>query len=190
MRVPSLASLAVAASSAPLLAAVLVVACGGKTPPPVADNAPAATDAPAASSPPAASSASEASPPVASAAPSASGRPTDLSDIKPGSGGDDPWLASHQMPPKDVIATMRAANAKVQACWRAGLKRDPSTTGEVKIRFVITNDGAVRAWRDDASSMTDGDVTQCVGEVVNKLRFPKQKSPGDAWGLYSINFAP
>jgi hypothetical protein len=24
--------------------------------------------------------------------------------------------------------------------------------------------------------------------VLNKLKFPKQKSPGDAWGTYSIHF--
>ena len=86
------------------------------------------------------------------------------------------------------MKTMKGANAKVQACWKAGLKRDPSTTGEVKIRFVITNDGKVRVWRDDGSSMSDEEVTQCVGGVVEKLSFPKQKSPGDAWGIYSIHF--
>jgi hypothetical protein len=78
----------------------------------------------------------------------------------------------------------------VKACFKAGLKRDPSTNGEVKIRFVITNDGAVRAWMDNASSMTDEEVTSCVGELIKTLKFPKQKSPGDAWGEYSINFTP
>ena len=92
------------------------------------------------------------------------------------------------MPPTDVMRTMKAAGARVQACWKAGLKRDPSTSGEVKIRMVITNDGKVRAWRDDGSSMSDEEVTQCVGGVVEKLKFPKQKSPGDAWGAYSIHF--
>jgi hypothetical protein len=102
--------------------------------------------------------------------------------------GDDPWMAAHQMPPKDVIKTMHAANGKVQACFKAGLKRDPSTSGDVKLKFVVTNDGAVRVWKDDASSMSDGDVTQCVGETLSKLKFPKQKSPGDAWGTFSIHF--
>ena len=176
--------------AAPALAGA---ACGGKTPP--AKDAEDTTStgaskggddstASASSGSPAATGA-----PAATAAPAASTATGDSGDIKAAT-GDDPWLASHQMTPKDVMKTMKGAQGKVQACWKEGLKRDPSTSGEVKIRFVITNDGAVRAWRDDGSSMSDGDVTQCVGELVNKLKFPKQKSPGDAWGVYSIHFSP
>jgi hypothetical protein len=36
--------------------------------------------------------------------------------------------------------------------------------------------------------MTDEVVTQCVGDLLKSLKFPKQKSPGDAYGVYSINF--
>lgn len=178
-------------------------ACGGGTPAPK-DESEATQDksggsdesAAAASAAPAASSAapSAAAPDDSSAASDINGPPpaattTASGDIKP-TNSDDPWLASHQMPPKDVMKTMRAHEAKVRACWKEGLKRDPSTSGEIKLRFVVTNDGAVRAWKDDGSSMSDPDVTTCVGDVLNKLKFPKQKSPGDAWGSYSINFAP
>jgi hypothetical protein len=169
-------------------------ACGGGTPKPkdeddTASAKPKGDDststAPADSS--AAAPADSSPPPAATAAapPPSSGS----GDIK-ATGGDDPWMASHQMTPKDVMKTMRPAQGKVQACFKAGLKRDGSTNGEVKVRFVITNDGTVRVWRDDGSSMTDGDVTTCVGELLQKLKFPKQKSPGDAWGSYSINFTP
>jgi hypothetical protein len=185
----------VAATSAPLLGSGL--GCGGGTPKPKDeddtassakpkgdDSSPsssATADSPAPA--PAADSSPPATPAPASSAAAASG------DIPVG-GSDDPWMAGHQMTPKDVFKTMRPAQGKVQACFKAGLKRDGSTSGEVKVRFVITNDGVVRVWRDDGSSMTDGDVTQCVGDVVHKLKFPKQKSPGDAWGVYSINFTP
>lgn len=174
-----------------------VLACGGGTPPPKhesdtnagaassaapGDSSTAASDAPAPSSAPApaASSAQDDSGPKPTATMDANG------NIK--TGGDDPWNAAHQMPPADVLKTMRAASGKVQACWKTALKNDPSTSGEVKIRLVITNDGKVRVWKDDGSSMSDADVTQCIGGVVEKLKFPKQKSPGDAWGTYSIHF--
>jgi hypothetical protein len=175
----------------------LALACGGGTPHAKDegdttasaassgdDSSPASSAAPSDSSTPAA---------AASSAPASTGTPpatttSDASGELKANTADDPWLASHQMPPGDVMRTMKAAGAKVQACWKAGLKRDPSTSGEVKIRLVITNDGKVRAWRDDGSSMSDEEVTQCVGGVVEKLKFPKQKSPGDAWGAYSIHF--
>jgi hypothetical protein len=187
-RLPILASLLVVGGLSPL-------ACGGGTPhpkdegdqasnaSPSGDDSGASSAAPADSSSaaPAASSATASSGPAPAATTDSSG------DIKAAS-GDDPWLAAHQMPPGDVMKTMKRAGAKVQACWKDGLKRDPSTNGEVKIRLVIANDGKVRAWRDDGSSMSDEEVTQCVGGVVEKLKFPKQKSPGDAWGAYSIHF--
>jgi hypothetical protein len=173
-------------------AAIPFVACGGGTPPAKdADEAPATSSSGAGADSKAASAPADSSPPAASAAPDAT--PAPATPAASGSGdikvpGDDPWMAAHEMPPKDVVKTMRSANGKVQACFKAGLKRDPSTSGEVKLKFVVTNDGAVRAWKDYASSMTDGDVTNCVGDVLNKLKFPKQKSPGDAWGTYSIRF--
>jgi len=159
----------------------LPIACGGATPPPKDsdDVAPAKSEAP-----PPAEKADDTPPPPAAAPEPA--KPAATGDIKPPA--DDIWMAPHQMPPKDVLKTMRPAQAKVHACFKAGAKRDPSTQGEVKIRFVITNDGQVRAWRDDGSSMTDEEVTKCVGELVKTLSFPKQKSPGDAWGTYSANF--
>jgi hypothetical protein len=183
------------AFAAVLLLPLLVASCGGKTPPPNDETAAKSGDdtasASSADSGAAASSASADAPAADSGAASSASSSTSSSsasgDIKTSS-GDDPWLASHQMPLKEVVHTMRGAQGKVQACFKAGLKRDPSTTGEVKIRFVVTNDGAVRAWKDDGSSMTDGDVTQCIGELLNKLKFPKQKSPGDAWGLYAVRF--
>jgi hypothetical protein len=187
----------VALASSPLL----VLACGGGTPAPN-DESQASNDkgsssdesASAASAAPAASSAAPAAPADSSDNSALNGPPpaattTANGDIK-ATNSDDPWLAGHQMPPKDVMKVMRANNGKVQACWKAGLKRDPSTSGEVKVRFVITNDGTVRAWKDDGSSMTDADVTSCVGDLIQKLKFPKQKSPGDAWGSFSINFTP
>ena len=61
-------------------------------------------------------------------------------------------------------------------------------SGRAQVR-VDTNDGAVRAWKDDGSSMTDADVIKCVGDMLQGLKFPKQKSPGDAWGTYSANFS-
>ncbi len=177
---------------------LLPLACGGGTPHPKDEGdtsgSGSSTDdsSPAASAAAPSDSSSTAPAPAASSAAAASGpapaATTDSSgDIKAAS-GDDPWLAGHQMPPGDVMRTMKAASAKVQACWKAGVKRDPSIGGEVKIRLVIANEGKVRAWRDDGSSMSDEEVTQCVGGVVEKLKFPKQKSPGDAWGVYSIHF--
>ncbi|MGH7298147.1 MAG: AgmX/PglI C-terminal domain-containing protein [Polyangiaceae bacterium] len=164
-------------------------ACGGGTPPAKGadDEAPASSGGDTASASAAPADSSPAATPSADTAPPASTAASGSGDIKVPT-GDDPWMAAHEMPAKDVAKTMRSVDGKVKACFKAGLKRDPGTTGEVKLKFVITNDGVVRAWKDNASSMTDGEVTKCVGDVLNGRKFPKQKSPGDAWGTFSIRF--
>ena len=186
---------AASAAVLPVIAALALAttACGGGTPAPKDEDDTASAkskgdDSTGTSSAPAASAAAPAdsSPPAATPPPASSASTGDIA----ATGGDDPWMASHQMTPKDVMKTMRPVQGRVQACFKAGLKRDGSTIGEVKLRFVITNAGVVRVWKDNGSSMSDGDVTQCVGDLINKLKFPKQKSPGDAWGAYSINFTP
>jgi hypothetical protein len=172
--------------------AFVLAACGGGTPPPKDESAAASpgssksdkdwapATAPSAATPPPATAAAEPAP-----APAATkSAPGDL--VAPAS--DDPWMAPHQMPAGDVLRTMRAATGRVNACWHAAKKRDPSASGEVKIKFVITHEGGVRVWRNEDSSVSDEDTIKCVGEVLKSLHFPTQKAPGDAWGIYSINF--
>jgi hypothetical protein len=183
--------------SAPL---VLPLACGGGTPEPKNedeansetksdtksaksdDTAPADSSGAAGETPPA-----ESAPPAASAAPAGGGDSS--GDIKAPK-ADDPWMAAHTMPDADVNKTVKKAKVTLTACYKKGKKKDPSTSGEVKVKFIVTNDGKVTDWKDDASSMSNQDVITCVGEAIKKLKFPKQKSPGSAVGTYSINFNP
>jgi hypothetical protein len=168
-----------------LVTGLMLSACGGGTPPPKDESeangddgggggATAATDDTTPAAPATSASAAPATPP-----------PDTSADVKPPV--DDVWNAAHQVSAADVSRTMRVASAKVQACFKTGLKRDKTIGGDVKIRFVIANAGPVKVWKDDGSSMSDGDVTQCIGNVIQKLKFPKQKSPGDAWGSYTIH---
>ncbi len=170
------------------------LACGGATPAPKneSDETPkgsSETKEDTVASPDGGGAVAEPKAAAPTAPATASAPPSPAASDTTASSGDDPWMASHQMPPKEVLQTMRGAQAKIQACHREGMKRDPSASGEVKIRFVVTHEGAVRVWKDQDSTMTDEDVTKCVGEVIKGLRFPKQKSPGDAWGIYKINFS-
>ena len=173
-----------------ILASYALLACGGGTPTPKEENEAVERPAPKSDGTsgenannkeaPAASSSGDS---AAAPAPSKSSS-GDL--VAPS--GDDPWMAPHQMPSTDVIKTLRAAKGKVNGCWAAARKRDPSVSGEVKIKFVITHEGSVRVWRNEDSTCSDGDAINCVGEVIKALKFPTQKSPGDAWGIYEINF--
>ena len=177
----------------------LPLACGGGTPAPKgedeatagadsaksSDTKPEDTSAAPADSAAASASPSDTSAPAGGAAP-ASGGGDSSGDIK--APADDTWSAGHQIPAGEVTKTIKAHQKQVQACYSKAKKKDPSITGEVKLKFVVSNDGKVKDWKDDSSTMSNGDVTKCVGDVIKKLKFPKQKSPGDAWGTYNINF--
>jgi hypothetical protein len=166
-----------------------LAACGGATPPPKDEGEPAEhgsankdwspNNAQSAATPPPASA-------VEPAQPAAASKPAPGDLVAPAA--DDPWMAPHQMPSGDVLKTMRGAQGKVNACWRAAKKRDPSVSGEVKIKFVITHEGSVRVWRNEDSAVSDEECINCVGGVIKSLQFPTQKSPGDAWGIFQINF--
>jgi hypothetical protein len=103
---------------------------------------------------------------------------------------DDISMVHHQIPPDEVFKTVGPAKPKVQACFKAGLKRDPSCSGEVKVKFVVKHDGTMVDAQDQGSSMGDEEVTQCIVGVIKTLKFPVQKSPGPAFGIYAINLSP
>jgi hypothetical protein len=172
-----------------VLVSSLLSACGGGTPQPKGDNDavehPSSTPDQAGAAPteaPAASAAAASDP-----APKPSSTKASSTELVAPQ-GDDPWMAAHQMPASDVLKTMKGAMGRVNACWNAAKRRDPSVSGEVKIKFVITHEGGVRVWRDEDSTASDQEAVQCVGGVIKSLKFPTQKSPGDAWGVYAINF--
>jgi hypothetical protein len=166
--------------------AVLPLACGSQPPVVNGEESAGSLDAGSAKSAPA-PSASSVLDLVAATAPSSSPSPSSSSSSPPPA-KDDVWLAYHQMAQKDLLAIVRGAQGRIQACFRAGLKRDRSLSGETKIKFVVSHEGAVKAWRDEESSMSDEDVTKCIGEVINSLNFKTQKSPGDAWGIYTVKY--
>lgn len=176
-------------------ASSLALACGGESPSPKTENDAtehSSTPPPKDWSPSSAPSAATAPPPGAdtdaNSGSEAKKGPSAASGDLVAPAADDPWMAPHQMPAGDVIKTMKAARAKVNACWAAAKKREGSVSGEVKVKFVITHEGSVRVWRNEDSSISDEKAVECVGEVIKSLQFPKQKSPGDAWGIFEINF--
>ncbi len=173
-------------SLSPTVVVVLLAChgCGGATPPPKTDAEGSASTKPAVETTDGATAPVAASEPPKEAPP-----PAPAPAAEPPPAEDDPWQAFHVMPSSDVLKTLRAGQPKVQTCIKAGLKRDPSESGEVKIKFVVTQKGDVLVWKDDGSSMTDEETTKCIGEVIKTLKFPAQKSTGNTLGQYSIHLS-
>jgi hypothetical protein len=51
----------------------------------------------------------------------------------------------------------------------------------------VNQKGEVLVWKDDSSSMSDEETTKCIGEALKGFKFPKQKTPGNTLGTYSLH---
>lgn len=72
-------------------------------------------------------------------------------------------------------------------CYRAGLERDPSLGGLVRLRFVIDDEGAVMGVMDSGSEFGDPKALDCMAEGIFALSFPRPTG-GDVRVQYRIVF--
>jgi hypothetical protein len=185
--------------SAAAAALLVFLACGGGNPPPKDENdviaykGPQTTDSDRASialPQGGAPATSNASPAGTSSAPTSDSTSTSTSTSAAPTEEEELANVHHQIAADEVSKTVAKVKAKIQACYKAGLKRDPSCTGEVKIRFVVKHDGTMVDAQDQGSSMNDEEITKCIADVIKTLKFPVQQSPGPAFGIYSIHLSP
>lgn len=111
-----------------------------------------------------------------------------------------------RLAPSEIQRVVRARFSSMRLCYEEGLRRDPTLTGRVSVRFVIGRDGKVAAAGpyalEDASStdaapagvaplppMRDAAVTACVVDLFKQLVFP-QPDGGIVTVVYPIMFSP
>lgn len=178
--------------------ALVALACGHSNPPPqdgsdivgykgpnTSDTDKASIAIPEAGAAPASTTASTS---TSTATPAGTAAPTSTTSQM--SEADEIANVHHQIAAPEVSKTVAKVKPKIQACYHAGLKRDPSCMGEVKVKFVVKHDGTMVDAQDQGSSMNDEEVTKCIVEVIKTLKFPVQESPGPAFGVYAINLSP
>jgi hypothetical protein len=81
-------------------------------------------------------------------------------------------LGSGQLDPQIVLSGINARMGRMRACYAAGLRRDPTLRGEMKIKFVIDTSGHTLNVVDAGSHMKDKEVLACVMSEFKALRFP------------------
>ena len=92
--------------------------------------------------------------------------------------------------PKDVIQRIVRQNfGRFRQCYLNGLAANPSLTGTVNTRFIISRSGAVAGAQNAGSNMPDGGVTSCVVSGFLGLSFPAPDN-GTVTVDYPITFSP
>ncbi len=74
----------------------------------------------------------------------------------------------------DVIQrVVRQSFPRFMACYKDGLRGDPSLEGRVTVKFRIDRDGTVGMSQNGGSDLPDEKVTVCVIRSFDSLRFPQ-----------------
>lgn len=94
-----------------------------------------------------------------------------------------------KMNPNVVARTLSQHVSAFQYCYNKSLQNDPKLNGELKVRFVIKEDGSVdgKEMEFEGSAAKDGDLTSCVQRVFSRMKFPSPKG-GEVVVNYPLNF--
>jgi hypothetical protein len=94
-----------------------------------------------------------------------------------------------RLPPEVIQRIVRQNFGRFRLCYEQGLKTNPSLSGHVKIRFVITGAGDVSDVRTEGSDLPDKSVVACVAKAFANLSFP-QPEGGIVTVVYPLAFGP
>jgi hypothetical protein len=104
-----------------------------------------------------------------------------------------------RLPVSALQRVVRAGWPDMKKCYEAGLRRDRTLAGAVRVRFVVARDGTVSEARDldrgppdpiawgtgaGAPPVRDAEVSACVVEAFRRLVFPKP-----AGGAFATTYA-
>jgi hypothetical protein len=98
-------------------------------------------------------------------------------------------LGSGHLDAQIIQAGIGARMPRMRACYAAGLRRDASLRGEMKIKFTIDTTGHTLNVEDAGSHMKDKEVLKCVMTEFHALRFPAPEG-GIVNVLYPLIISP
>ena len=91
---------------------------------------------------------------------------------------------------RDAIQQVVRVNVpEVQACFEAGLERQPGLEGRVVVHFVIAANGAVESAAVREDSLGDGLVAECIVADIRGWHFPEPEGGGVVRVTYPFLFS-
>lgn len=91
--------------------------------------------------------------------------------------------------PEVIHNTVKANFDKVQSCYEAGLRANPTLQGRVTVKLVIGSTGATKSAIATPGDFPDKSVVDCIGRAFNSLKFPPP-SRGDVTVSYPVMLSP
>jgi hypothetical protein len=85
---------------------------------------------------------------------------------------NEPPAVDGQLDPNIIVKEVKARMGAIKACYERSLKRNPSLSGKIAMRWTITPAGTVSAVEVDQDSMGDSEVSSCIKTQIAHWRFP------------------
>jgi len=92
------------------------------------------------------------------------------------------------MSPQDVAKVVSRKLGAIKSCYEQALKRDPTLSGKVTIRFTISGVGRVTTARTTVNELTPA-VGNCMVSAFKRMRFPPPEG-GEVNFEYPFMFTP
>lgn len=96
---------------------------------------------------------------------------------------------SGRLPAHAIQRIVRQNFGRLRHCYEQGLTKNPTLTGRVSVRFLISRQGSVARAANGGSSLPDQAVVDCVVRGFYGLSFPKPEH-GSVSVTYPIMFSP
>ena len=99
-------------------------------------------------------------------------------------------LVSGGLTSQEVQAVIRANLNQIRHCYEQLLQRSPSSSGKVKVRFVVRPNGRVGSASIASSTIRDSKLKGCVTSKVRRWSFPKPRGGKPVTVTYPFVFNP
>jgi len=78
-----------------------------------------------------------------------------------------------RLPPEVIQRIVRQNFGALRLCYEDGLRKNPTLSGRISIKFVIDREGKVSTAQDCGSELPDSAVVRCVVDKIAPLKFPQ-----------------
>ncbi len=96
---------------------------------------------------------------------------------------------SGRLPKETIQRIVRQHFGRYRVCYEKALAKNPTLTGRVSVRFLISSDGSVSTAGNGASTLPDAAAVSCVVRAFYGLSFPKPAG-GSVQVTYPLMFSP
>ena len=83
----------------------------------------------------------------------------------------EPPAVDGQLDPSIVAKEVRGRMAAIKGCYERSLKRNPSLSGKIVVRWTITAAGTVQGVEIDSDTIGDTEIVSCMKGLIARWRF-------------------